>query len=181
MNRSRIGVRLSLAVALAVWSAAAAAQGPGPRGSGYGPGMMSQGYGPGMGPGMMMGPDMMRGSRYRGLCNPRMAGFAEWRFDRIESAVKPSEAQKKALEELKAASAKAAETIAAACPAEIPADSAARLAAMEKRMESMLQAVKIVRPAYDAFYGLLDREQKAQLDAVGPRRWRWPHWRWREG
>jgi len=29
-----------------------------------------------------------------------------------------------------------------------------------------------------AFYGLLDDDQKARLDAVGPRQWGWRGWRW---
>ena len=40
-------------------------------------------------------------------------------------------------------------------------------------MEAMLQAVKTVRPAFDAFYGSLDSEQEAHLDSSGPRRWGW--------
>jgi len=43
-----------------------------------------------MGPGMMMGPDMMRSWRGRRMCNPRTAGFAEWRTDRLEEIVKPT-------------------------------------------------------------------------------------------
>ena len=140
-------------------------------------------FGPGWGPGKMMGPGMMRGpgmwnsSGFGGMCNPRMAGFAEWRVEQIERAVKPNDAQKKALEDLRAASTKAAETITAACPRDIPATAPARLAFMEARMEAMLQAVKTVRPAFDAFYGALSDEQKARLDATGPRRWGWSRWR----
>jgi hypothetical protein len=48
---------------------------------------------------------------------------------------------------------------------------------METRMEAMLQAVKTVRPAFDAFYGTLDSDQKARLDSSGPRRWGWERWR----
>jgi hypothetical protein len=35
--------------------------------------------------------------------------------------------------------------------------------------------IKIVRPAFEAFYGVLDEAQKAHLDAAGPRQWGW-HW-----
>jgi len=44
-------------------------------------------------------------------------------------------------------------------------------------MEAMLQAVKTVRPAFDAFYASLDNDQKARLDSIGPRRWGWQRWR----
>lgn len=142
-----------------------------------------RGYGPGWGPGMMMGPGMMRGpgmwgwSELGGQCSPRMAGFAEWRIERIERAVKPDDAQRKLLEELRTASTKAAETITAACARDIPPTASARLALMEGRMEAMLQAVKTVRPAFDAFYNALSDEQKKQLDATGPRQWGWGRWR----
>jgi hypothetical protein len=46
----------------------------------------------------------------------------------------------------------------------------ARLAAAGKRLDTMLQAVKTVRTALDAFYATLSDEQKAQFEAIGPRR-----------
>jgi hypothetical protein len=49
---------------------------------------------------------------------------------------------------------------------------------MEKRVEAMLQAIKSVRPAFEPFYALLDDQQRARLDAIGPRRWGWHGWRW---
>jgi hypothetical protein len=121
---------------------------------------------------------MMGADGFGFMCNPRAAGFAEWRTDRIEAAVRPTETQRAALNELRVASTKAAETIAAACPADFPSRATDRLKLMETRLEAMLQAVKTVRPAFDAFYGLLDDQQKARLDAAGPRRWGWHHWRW---
>jgi hypothetical protein len=136
------------------------------------------GPGFGWGPGMMMGPGMMGMGSFGFMCNPRAAGFAEWRIERIEAAVKPTEAQRAALNELRTASTKAAETIAAACPDEIPAKSTERLVLMEKRLEAMQQAIKTVRPAFEAFYATLDDAQKARLDAAGPRHWGWRGWRW---
>jgi hypothetical protein len=112
------------------------------------------------------------------MCNPRAAGFAEWRMNDIEAAVRPSEAQRAALNELRAASTKAANTIAASCASELPAKSTERLELTEKRLESMLQAVKTVRPAFESFYALLDDRQKARLDATGPRQWGWHRWHW---
>jgi hypothetical protein len=150
--------------ALVLASSAAAQPGPG-----------------GQGPGMMMGPGMM-GSRTMGpaMCNPRAAGLAEWRAEMIERTVKPTDAQRAAFNELKAASAKAADLIAAACPRDFPETSTARLEAMEKRLDAMLQAVKTVRPAFDAFYATLTDEQKAELNKAGPRQWGWRWWRWRQ-
>ena len=104
------------------------------------------------------------------------AGLAEWRMQRIEQLVQPTEAQKTALSALRDASTKAAEQISAACPREFPASATARMELMEKRMETMLAALKTVRPAFDAFYATLSDEQKAKLDRGGPRRWGWRNW-----
>jgi LTXXQ motif family protein len=132
----------------------------------------------GWGSGMMMGPGMMRGG-FDFMCNPRVAGLAEWRIKRIESAVNPNEPQRAALNELRMASTKAAELIAGTCPADVPAKSTERLQLMEKRLDAMLQAIKVVRPAFEAFYNSLDDAQKTHLDAIGPRQWGWRGWHWR--
>jgi hypothetical protein len=48
-----------------------------------------------------------------------------------------------------------------------------RTEAMEKRMDTMLQAVRTMRPAPEAFYASLSDEQKARLDLNSLRgRWR---------
>ncbi len=162
-TRSSMPVIAALS-ALLLASSAAAQSGPG----GWGPGVM-------MGPGMM-GPGAMGPA----MCNPRAAGLAEWRVEAIERAVRPTDAQRPAFNELKTASAKAAETIAAACPRDFPGTAPARLEVMEKRLDAMLQAVKTVRPAFDTFYATLTEEQKAELNKAGPRRWGWRWWRWRQ-
>jgi hypothetical protein len=52
-----------------------------------------------------------------------------------------------------------------------------RMELMEKRLDAMLQAVKIVRPAFDSFYASLTDEQKTRLNtSSGPGRF----WRWRD-
>ena len=120
----------------------------------------------------MMGPGMMGAGR----CSPRASGLAEWRVERIERTVRPTDAQRGALNELKAASIRAADTIVAACPRTLPETPTARLELMEKRLDAMLQAVKPVRPAFDAFYASLTGDQKAALNKAGPRRWDWQWW-----
>lgn len=130
---------------------------------------------------MMMGPGMMGSSEFGFMCNPRHAGMAEWRFNQIESAVKLNEAQTKALNDLRTASSKAADGITAACSTDVPAKASERMAAMEKRLGAMHDAIKTVRPAFDTFYTSLDEPQKAQVDAAGPRRWGWMRWHWSWG
>jgi hypothetical protein len=151
--------RLSIAALLLAIATGAASAQPGL----FGPGMM-------MGPGMMHGPGMW-GGRFSGPCDPGAAGLAGWRIDQIERVVRPTDAQRTVLDDLRTASTKAAEALASACPREIPQSSTQRLDFTEKRMEAMLQAIKTVRPAFDALYASLSDEQRARLDSVGPRRW----------
>jgi hypothetical protein len=131
-----------------------------------------------MGPGMMMGPGFLGARGWGAMCSPRAAGLAEWRVEQIERSVRPTEAQRAALNDLKTVSVKAAETIAAACPHDFPETSIGRLSVMEQRLEAMLGAIKTVRPSFEAFYAVLNDDQKARLDASGPRRWGWRTWHW---
>jgi hypothetical protein len=129
---------------------------------------------------MMMGPGMMGpGAMWnRGMCSPRGAGLAEWRLARIEERVRPTDEQRTKLNDLRDASAKAAKIVTAACPSEIPQSPVSRLELMEKRLDAMLTAVRLVRPAFSAFYDSLTDEQRARLNNVGPRSWGWHRWRW---
>jgi len=174
----RLTIAAIAAVVLIVGAPVIAQQaGPGPdnkpsaeRGPG-GP----RGYG--WGPGMMMGPGMMGWSGGGMMCDPRAVGLAEWRMDRIEQLIGPNEVQRAALDALRTASATAAETVAASCPQDLPASATGRLETIEKRLDAMLTAVKIVRPAFDAFYATLNDEQKARINTGRSSRWGWHVWR----
>lgn len=127
------------------------------------------------GSGMMMGLGMMKHERFDAMCSPAAAGFVGWRIDRLESLIKPTDAQRGKFEELRAASSKASEAMRVACPTDVPATVTGRMEAMEKRLDAMLQAVKTIRAPLEAFYATLSDEQKARLDAP-PGRMRF----WRE-
>src|SRR6266705_3636943 len=86
-----------------------------------------------MGGGMGM---MGRGHR---MCDERVARLAQWRIERIELAVKPTDAQRGAFDELKAAAAKAADIVRTACPAEMFLTPTGRLESAEKQAEARLQ------------------------------------------
>jgi len=64
----------------------------------------------------MIGPAMMDRQLFGRMCGPRTAGLAEWRLDRLERVIKPTDAQRAKFDEFKAASNKAAEAMRAACP-----------------------------------------------------------------
>lgn len=155
---------VSLSIATAALAATATAQPFGPGGAGSARDMI--------GPSMMMGPGFMARA---GACGPAAAGFLGWRIDRIEQVIKPTEAQRAKFDDLKAASDKASETLRVACPTEIPTTAVGRMEFMERRMEAMLQSVKTMRPAFEAFYATLSDEQKARLDSPSERGRFWRH------
>jgi len=101
-------------------------------------------------------------------CSQGESGVTEYPIERIRQTVKPNPSQQAALDELKAASAKAGKLLQAACPATLPATPLGRLSAMDDRLEATLQAVDIMRPALANFYGLLSDEQKARFNAIDP-------------
>jgi LTXXQ motif family protein len=102
-------------------------------------------------------------------CGTAEPGVTAWPAAEIEAALQPTEAQRGGLTALQDASAKAADMLKASCGADQPVTPPARLAAVGKRLDVMLQAVKTVRAALDDFYGQLSDEQKAQFEAIGPR------------
>src|SRR5690606_16345298 len=122
-------------------------------------------------------PGMMSRGMSGRMCGPGAAGFAEWRTERLARVLQLTDAQKPKFDEFKSASAKAAETMRAACPTATPTSMTSRMAAMEKRMETMRRAIKTLRRALVAFYASLTDERKARLETDrGPR----GHWRWRD-
>src|SRR5262249_60671165 len=92
----------------------------------------------------------------------------EWPIGRMSEVVQPTEAQRPALDELRAASQQAIDILKAGCPKDLPSTPTGRLAAMESRVKVMLQAVQTVRPPLERLYQLLSDEQKARLNAVSP-------------
>jgi len=90
-----------------------------------------------------------------------------WPEAKIEKVLRPNETQQASLNALQNAAAKAEEQLVASCPSELPTTPPARLAAVAKRLDVMLQAVKNVRVALDDFYGMLNDEQKAQFNMIG--------------
>jgi hypothetical protein len=100
------------------------------------------------------------------VCSERAAGLTEWPIDRITQAIEPNEAQRAALDELKAASARAVDLLQSACPSELPSTPTGRLAAMRTRLDTMVQAVTVVRPVLEKLYQSLSAEQKARFNAL---------------
>jgi hypothetical protein len=86
---------------------------------------------------------------------------------KIAQALKPTDAQRVALDSLNDATTKAAALLKANCPKEEVLTPPGRIALMEQRLNAMLEAIKLVEPELDAFYGLLTDEQKARFNQLG--------------
>ncbi|HKH01703.1 MAG TPA: Spy/CpxP family protein refolding chaperone, partial [Bradyrhizobium sp.] len=93
-----------------------------------------------------------------------------WPEAEIDAKVHLTEAQRASLGALQDATTQAAAMLKASCQPTEAITPPARLEAVGKRLDVMLQAVKSVRAALDDFYGQLSEEQKAQFEAIGPRR-----------
>jgi len=101
------------------------------------------------------------------LCGSQAEGFTKLPAQRIEELVKPTGPQQAALDQLKEASAKAADDLQGSCPTHIGETPTARLDAMNNRLDAMVQAVKTLRPTLGTFYASLSDEQKAQFNSMG--------------
>lgn len=104
------------------------------------------------------------------VCKGDASEMADHMLIRLEYKVKPTDAQKPAFEDLKAAAKAAAAKAKAGCPAKpvqaadgsrpAPKSPTERLASMEVALAAQLDAVRTVRPAAEKFYASLSDEQK---------------------
>jgi hypothetical protein len=112
-------------------------------------------------------------SRGRSLaqgCDVAQVSALKWPTEEIEARLRPTEDQRASFAVLQDASVSAAEMLKTSCQADDAVTPSARLAAVGKRLDTMLQAVKLVRSVLDDFYATLSDEQKAQFEEIGPRR-----------
>jgi hypothetical protein len=126
-----------------------------------------------------LGQDQRRGRNGEGVlaqgCGNAQAGDAQasatdWPAAEIEQRLHPTDAQRASLNNLKDASAKAADLLKGTCEPNEALTPPARLSAAGKRLDVMLQAVETVKGALDDLYGELTDEQKAQFESIGPGR-----------
>jgi hypothetical protein len=160
-NRKLLIGGLAIAIVGAGAIAASAHRGGGGFGGHHGGGMGPMGFG--------------------AVCKGNGAEMADHMLIGLEYKVKPTDAQKPAFEELKAAAKAAAAKAAAGCPpkTERSADGARpapkapteRLAMMEAGLTAQLDAIRTVRPAADKFYATLSDDQKKTLTERGRGGW----------
>ncbi|MCP3471276.1 Spy/CpxP family protein refolding chaperone [Bradyrhizobium sp. CCGUVB1N3] len=104
----------------------------------------------------------------RQLCDAPDKGVTAWPIASITQAVRPTPEQRSLLDDLKAAAAQAADAFKQSCNDSYALTPPGRLRAMTSRVSATLEAVKIVRPALEKFYGSLSDEQQARFNALGP-------------
>jgi hypothetical protein len=100
------------------------------------------------------------------ICSGQAQGLTDFSIQKIADQVQPDQKQQDLLNALQAASLKAVEILQQACPTDLPSTPTGRLAAMRARVDAMLKAVEIVRPALDDFYQSLSDEQRERFIAV---------------
>lgn len=99
-------------------------------------------------------------------CGDPKSGLTQLPIQRIEAVLHPAGKQKEALDRLSEATAKGVQGLQAACPNDVPLTPVGRLEAMQRRLEAMLTAAKLVEPALDEFYATLSSEQKARFNTL---------------
>jgi LTXXQ motif family protein len=103
-------------------------------------------------------------------CGAAQPAALQWPADEIEAALHLNDTGRAALEVLQQASSRAAEILNATCQPKDAITPPDRLAAADRRLNAMLQAVNLVSDALEDFYDTLTDEQKAQFEAIGPKR-----------
>ena len=104
------------------------------------------------------------------ICGDDFSEFARLPVEQIRAAMRSSEEQRAALDDLANASSEAAQAVSATCPRDAAATAPSRLKAMQARLEAMKAAIARVRNPFETFWETLDDDQKAQLAEAGKQR-----------
>jgi hypothetical protein len=138
-------------------------------------GHMGGGFGHGFRGGGGLGMGLGFGGPYGKICFGDASEFTDVMLVRLEHRVKPTDEQKGAFDEFKAATRTAAEKLREGCPkfsdmrgdrdGDAPKQTAIeRLAQTQTGLEASLEAMKTFRPAAEKFYAALSDDQKAKLE-----------------
>ena len=100
------------------------------------------------------------------LCDAQAIKTTNVPSERIAQVINPTPAQRAALDSLNQATTKASELLKSDCPKGENLTPPGRVALMQQRLSVMLNAIKIVQPELEAFYGLLTDEQKARFNQL---------------
>jgi LTXXQ motif family protein len=101
-------------------------------------------------------------------CAQEAAEVTSWPIDQIQAAVQPTDQQSALLDDLGNAVVKASDEVKTNCPTTVAFTPTDRLAQMQQRLQTMLDAVNIVSPPLTKFYDALSDEQKARFNDMSP-------------
>lgn len=104
--------------------------------------------------------------RMIGACADQAAEMKGMPFDAVSRAVRASENQRNALEQIRSTASTAADTLSVACPKDVPAPLSQRLDTLGVALDAITASLATLRPALVAFYEALDDEQKARLAVI---------------
>ena len=99
-------------------------------------------------------------------CSGFAPGVNELPIQQLEKIADGNEEQRTALNDLKAATVKAADILKQSCPSEKPLTPASRLDAMQRRLQAMADANEVVKGPLEHLYGTLSDVQKQRLEAL---------------
>lgn len=94
----------------------------------------------------------------------------QWPGSEIEARLHLNDLQREGLDALQRMSALARNTLNFNCRPDENLNPPDRLATADTRLDAMLDAVKLLRPALDDFLATLSDEQKAQFKTIGAKR-----------
>jgi LTXXQ motif family protein len=100
------------------------------------------------------------------MCGSDSRDIAGFPVEQFRAALQPNIEQSSALDELANANQRASEIIRNSCPKDVALTAPSRLVEMQQRVEAMRDAVNILQPALEKFYGLLSDDQKAKVTAL---------------
>jgi predicted transcriptional regulator len=93
-----------------------------------------------------------------------------WPGKEIAAGLHLNDTQRSAAEWLARMSAKARNLLNFDCEPDEGLAAPDRLATVDTRLDAMLEAIKVIRPALEDFYATLNDEQKAQFETIGAKR-----------
>jgi len=105
-------------------------------------------------------------ARTERICSGEAKGVTDFAIQKIAQQVQLDQKQQDLLDDLKTATVKAVDIMQQACPTDLSSTPTGRLAAMRSRVDAMLKAVEVIRPALDRFYQALSDEQRERFISV---------------
>lgn len=101
-------------------------------------------------------------------CTEEADEVTGWPIDQIQQAIQPNPEQSSLLDDLGNAIVKASDDVKSHCPSNVSFTPTDRLAAMQQRLQGLVDALNIVSPPLSKFYESLSDEQKARFNDIKP-------------